>query len=157
MRASARTSSAHDAACLAHAALIGALQLLCVLNRREFDGPISPLKKIQDTLIKSPILSGGPPASYKTLIKVSCHLQHSFLEIHLYYVEGAYINRPARSKAASQPPTPPGPCHCWLPAPPAALLRPQPIIMTGAGRHTATGRRHSLSHAAALPCFPWEE
>eukprot|EP01047_Picozoa_sp_COSAG01_P014562 COSAG01_NODE_712_length_14100_cov_12.382758_4_plen_94_part_00 len=59
------------------------------------------LKKIQGMLyLKGPILSGGPPASYKTLIKVSCHLQHSFLEIHLYYVEGAYINRPARSKAA---------------------------------------------------------
>eukprot|EP01047_Picozoa_sp_COSAG01_P118908 COSAG01_NODE_47606_length_388_cov_4.470588_1_plen_120_part_01 len=60
-------------------ALIGALQLLCVLNRREFDGPISPFKKIQDTLIKSPLTWGTVPASYKTLIKVSCHLQHSFL------------------------------------------------------------------------------
>jgi hypothetical protein len=38
------------------------------------------------------------PASYKILITLSIHLQHSFLEIHLYYVEGAYINRPARSK-----------------------------------------------------------
>eukprot|EP01047_Picozoa_sp_COSAG01_P012834 COSAG01_NODE_587_length_15149_cov_13.592558_6_plen_143_part_00 len=81
--------------------LIGALQLLCVLNRREFDGPISPFKKNRDTLIKGPILSGRWPASYKTLIKVSCHLQHSFLEIAQYYVEGGYINRPARSKAAS--------------------------------------------------------
>jgi hypothetical protein len=47
-------------------ALIGALQLLCVLNRREFDGPISPFKKIQDTLIKSPLTWGTVPASYKT-------------------------------------------------------------------------------------------
>jgi hypothetical protein len=42
----------------------------------------------------------GLHASYKTLIKVSCHLQHSFLQIGLYYVEGAYFNRHARSKFA---------------------------------------------------------
>eukprot|EP01047_Picozoa_sp_COSAG01_P008544 COSAG01_NODE_338_length_18671_cov_259.238154_11_plen_147_part_00 len=70
-------------------------------GRREFDGPISPFKKTQDTLIKSPLTWGTVPASYKTLIKVSCHLQHSFLQIVLYYVEGFYINRPARSKAAA--------------------------------------------------------
>eukprot|EP01047_Picozoa_sp_COSAG01_P058420 COSAG01_NODE_6883_length_3452_cov_6.226663_4_plen_66_part_01 len=45
-------------------ALIGTLQrqLLCVLNRREFDGPISPFKKTQDTLIKIPLTWGTVPA-----------------------------------------------------------------------------------------------
>ena len=74
------------------AALIGALQLLCVLNRREFDGPIAHLKKFDETVIKSSLTWGRWPASYKILITVSIHLQHSFLQIVLYYVEGAYIN-----------------------------------------------------------------
>jgi hypothetical protein len=80
-------------------ALIGAHRLLCVLNRREFDGPIAHLKKFDESWIKSSLTWGTVPASYKTLTQLSIHLQHSFLQIVLYYVEEAYIDRPARSKA----------------------------------------------------------
>jgi hypothetical protein len=69
-------------------ALIGALhvQLLCILNRREFDGPIAHLKKIDESWIKSSLTWGTVPASYKTLTQLSIHLQHSFLQIVPYYM-----------------------------------------------------------------------
>ena len=76
----------------------GAHRLLCVLNRREFDGPIAHSKNFDESWIKRSLIWGRWPASYKTLTQLSIHLQHSFLQIVPYYVEGAYINRPARSK-----------------------------------------------------------
>ena len=38
-------------------------------------GPRSHFKNFDETAIISPITSGGPPASYTTLIAVSFHLQ----------------------------------------------------------------------------------
>jgi hypothetical protein len=72
-------------------ALIGAHRLLCVLNRREFDGPIAHLKKFDESWIKSSLTWGTVPASYKTLTQLSIHLQHSFLQIVMYYVEGSIL------------------------------------------------------------------
>jgi hypothetical protein len=88
-------------------------------HRREFDGPIAHLKKFDETGIKSSLTWGTVPASYKILITVSIHLQHSFLQIVLYYVEGAYINRPARSKAVAE--------FCLLARPAKANPRSRPI------------------------------
>jgi hypothetical protein len=78
-------------------------RLLCVLNRREFDGPIAHLKKFDESWIKSSLTWGRWPASYKTLTQLSIHLQHSQLNIVFYKSSRTmwfYINRPARSKAA---------------------------------------------------------
>eukprot|EP01049_Picozoa_sp_SAG25_P025437 SAG25_NODE_12078_length_288_cov_1.052910_1_plen_42_part_10 len=41
----------------------------------EFDGPIAHLKNFDETGIKSSLTWGRWPASYKTLIAVSIHLQ----------------------------------------------------------------------------------